>query len=123
MYLFHLQIVIINPLCPLEKFYNINTRHSSIWGVVLDFHPPPVLTPPVLSTQIYLVFIAKTKQCIIVDGTDKKGFGRWRKNTMHPSTITKATTAAELLVCTLVCYRYDCVLQVCIMNIATGYFS
>lgn len=41
---------------------------------------------------------AKTKPCVVVDGSGKLGFKKWRKNTMHPTPVHKTMTAAQLLV-------------------------
>ncbi len=40
----------------------------------------------------------KGRPCLIVDGSGKAGFRRWRKTTMHPIYLSKQTTAGELLV-------------------------
>ena len=47
----------------------------------------------------------KTKPCVVVDGRDKAGFKRWRKNTLHPTPVSKTMTAAQLLVSTSMTIR------------------
>ena len=44
------------------------------------------------------VSIDKGKPALVVDGSSKDGFKKWRKNTIHPIHVTKRMTAAELLV-------------------------
>ncbi len=45
-----------------------------------------------------VLYAAKTKPCVVVDGSGKAGFKKWRKNTMHPTPVHKTMTAAQLLV-------------------------
>ena len=47
------------------------------------------------------LFVAKTLPCVVVDGSDKAGFNKWKKNTMHPTPVSKTMTAAQLLVSVL----------------------
>ena len=45
----------------------------------------------------------KGKPVIVVDGSGKKGFKKWRKTTVHPTYLNKKMTARELLVSLFVC--------------------
>ena len=40
----------------------------------------------------------KGKPIVVVDGSSKSGFKKWRKTTIQPSYVPKNMTAAELLV-------------------------
>ena len=48
--------------------------------------------------RTWFVSIGKGKPVLVVDGSSKAGFKKWRKNTIHPTIVTKKMTAAELLV-------------------------
>ncbi len=40
----------------------------------------------------------KGRPCLVIDGSGKSQFRRWRKTTIHPIHLSKTTTAGELLV-------------------------
>ena len=48
----------------------------------------------------------KGKPCVVVDGSGKSGFKRWRKATVQPVYIKPDLTAAELLVSDVIIMSY-----------------
>lgn len=49
-------------------------------------------------TESMDLFPGKGKPIVVVDGSSKSGFKKWRKTTIQPSYVPKKMTAAELLV-------------------------
>ena len=66
------------------------------------------------------LFVAKSRPCVVVDGSDKAGFKKWKKSTMHPTPVSKTMTAAQLLVCVNTCV-FPSTIIMCIKSI--NYFS